>query len=76
MQPDEIRRVILDHIGEGEVEVENPGCDGLHFEALVISPKFEGLSILKQHQMVMEPLREAFKSKLHALKLKTRARRD
>lgn len=74
MDPDEIKSIILAHIGEAEVEIVNPSGDGLHFEALVVSPKFNGLSLIQQHQMVMEPLKGAFETRLHALKLTTRGK--
>ncbi|MEM8727558.1 MAG: BolA/IbaG family iron-sulfur metabolism protein [Chlamydiota bacterium] len=54
-----------------EVRVMNPRKDGLHFDAIVISPLFRGKSLMKQHQMVLSPLKGLFDSKLHALSLKT-----
>ena len=47
------------------------GDDGQHFSALVISAQFEGVSLIKQHKMVMTPLKEEFAERLHALQLKT-----
>ena len=32
------------------------GDDGEHFEAIVVSPEFEGLSMVKQHQLVYQAL--------------------
>lgn len=45
--------------------------DGQHLQALVISASFAGLPLVKQHQMVMNALKEAFDTHLHALQLKT-----
>ena len=68
---DEIKRIILEAIPDAEVSVSDPNNDGEHFQAIVISPSFEGLSLVKQHQMVMNALKEEFKEKVHALALKT-----
>ena len=45
--------------------------DGTHFDAIVVSPDFQGISLIKQHQMVMGLLKEEFEGTLHALSLKT-----
>ena len=53
-------------------EIADPNNDGQHFEALVISPTFEGLSLVKQHQLVYSALKEELASEaIHALALKT-----
>lgn len=66
---EQIRQMILAALPEAEVYVFDP--DGQHFTALVISPAFEGLSLVKQHQMIMRPLRHAFETTVHSLSLKT-----
>ena len=45
--------------------------DGEHFEAMVISETFVGLSLIKQHKLVMTALKERFATDVHALALKT-----
>ena len=46
--------------------------DGYKYEAHVISDKFEGLSTMKQHQMVYATVNDHITSgALHALSLKT-----
>ena len=53
-----------------EVRIESP--DGTHFSAIVVSPAFEGMPLVRQHQMVMKALKKEFDSeRLHALQLKT-----
>jgi acid stress-induced BolA-like protein IbaG/YrbA len=66
---EEIRDTINAAVPDAETYVASP--DGTHFEALVISPAFDGLSLVKQHQMVMRALKEAFEEDVHALQLKT-----
>ena len=54
------------------VYVLDPNNDGEHFEALIISSSFDGLSLVKQHQLIMNALKSEFDSNtVHALALKT-----
>ena len=55
-----------------DAEVHSQSDDGTHFTAIVVSPSFEGLMLVKQHQMVLGALKADFDSeRLHALQLKT-----
>ena len=53
------------------VIVTDPMQDETHFEAIVVSEMFEGISLVKQHQLVMNALKEDFAGDVHALALKT-----
>ena len=66
---EEVSAVIRSAIRDAEVYVFDP--DGQHLEAIVISPEFEGMLLMKQHQKVLVALRETFATTLHALQLKT-----
>ena len=44
---------------------------GDHFEALVVSPEFEGRSLVERHQVVYRALGDAMRQQVHALSLKT-----
>ena len=65
----EIIDTIIAALPDASVYVADP--DGEHFEALVISPSFEEMSLVKQHQSVMKPLKSHFDTSVHALALKT-----
>ncbi len=67
----QIINAIQNSLDGAEVRVMNPLQDGLHFVAIVISSHFSGKSLVKQHQMVMDSLKDLFESSLHALSLKT-----
>lgn len=71
MTPEDIQKIIESTIPQATVHVLDPMCDGRHLQALVISPAFEGVSLVKQHQMVMKPLQAALAGSVHALGLKT-----
>lgn len=68
---DAIKDIILDALPDAEVHISDPHQDGQHFQALVISPSFEGLPLVKQHHMVMKAMQSAMESHVHALALKT-----
>ncbi len=71
MTLEEIKILIEKSVPQSTVFVLDPMNDGQHLQALVISPVFEGLMLIKQHQMVMKPLKEAFATSVHAMGLKT-----
>ena len=45
--------------------------DGAHFEAVVVSPAFAGLSRVRQHQLVYAALGGRMREEIHALSMKT-----
>lgn len=71
MTPSEIKSLIEKTIPQATAHVLDPMNDGQHLQAFVISPAFDGMMLVKQHQMVMKPLKEAMASSVHALGLKT-----
>jgi acid stress-induced BolA-like protein IbaG/YrbA len=71
MKTESIKETILEAIPDAEVYVVDPNNDGEHFESIVISESFNGLMLVKQHQMVMKALKERFSTDVHALALKT-----
>ena len=71
MTTDDIKKVIEDSIPNATAYVLDPMNDGQHLQAFVISPAFDGMMLIKQHQMVMKPLKEALAGAVHALGLKT-----
>jgi len=67
-----IKANIKTAIPDATVHVRDPYQDGQHFEAYVISSSFEGLSLVKQHQMVLKALKNELDANVvHALALKT-----
>ena len=67
----EVINLIKQKIANSEVYVENlKGND--HLQVTVISSEFNGLSLVKQHQLVYSALKEQLASEaIHALALKT-----
>ena len=67
----EVIKLIKQKIADSEVFVENIKGDD-HLQVTVISSEFNGLSLVKQHQLVYSALKEELASEaIHALALKT-----
>ena len=47
------------------------GDDGVHFEALIVSPAFQGLARVRRHQLVYAALGERMREEIHALSMHT-----
>ena len=67
----EVINLIKQKIANSEVFVENLKGDD-HLQVTVISSEFNGLSLVKQHQLVYSALKDELASEaIHALALKT-----
>ena len=67
----EVIKLIKQKITDSEVLVENLKGDD-HLQVTVISSEFNGLSLVKQHQLVYSALKDELASEaIHALALKT-----
>ena len=67
-----IEETIKQALPDALVTVLDPQNDGQHFQAIVRSASFKGLSLVAQHQIVLKALKESFDTEtLHALQLKT-----
>jgi acid stress-induced BolA-like protein IbaG/YrbA len=45
--------------------------DGEHFQALIVSRRFEGRNRVQRHQLVYEALGERMREEIHALSMRT-----
>jgi acid stress-induced BolA-like protein IbaG/YrbA len=45
--------------------------DGAHFEAVIVSPAFAGLTRVRQHQLVYGALGDRMREEIHALSMQT-----
>ena len=68
MQGNELEALIKAGVADADVTVKG---DGDHFEAIVVSKQFEGLSMVQQHQMVYSTLGDRMGGEIHALALHT-----
>jgi BolA protein len=67
--------VHVEVIDESHHHLGHPGAasGGGRFRVLVVSPKFEGLSVLDAQRLVYEALADEMGSAIHALSIKTLA---
>jgi len=71
MNVGDIERLIKQGIPDAVVEINDLAGDGDHYAAHVVSKAFQGLSRVKQHQLVYEALQGRMGNELHALALTT-----
>ncbi len=69
----EIERMIQEALPDARIEIRALADDNDHWEAVVVSPSFAGLSKVKQHQLVYGALKGRMGGELHALALTTSA---
>lgn len=73
MEPDEVAALIESGIdgADATVEPSRHADDDDHLQATVVSPAFEGRSLVEQHQLVYDALGEHMTRDIHALELRT-----
>ena len=63
-----IEQSIASHVSCDHLEVRG---DGHHWEALIVSAAFEGLSKVRQHQLVYAAMGDRMREEVHALSMTT-----
>ncbi|UPV74087.1 BolA family transcriptional regulator [Halorussus limi] len=73
MDADDVRELIESNLEDAEATVSHPrGVDDEdHLAATVVSPAFEGESLVQQHELVYDALGDHMTEDIHALELKT-----
>jgi stress-induced morphogen len=73
MDSDEVAELIESELPEAEVTVTTPRDpdDDKHYAVDVVSPVFEGESLVEQHQLVHDALGEHLTRDIHAIELTT-----
>jgi acid stress-induced BolA-like protein IbaG/YrbA len=68
VSPESIKSGIESGLACERVEVSG---DGQHFQALVVSPAFEGKNRVQRHQLVYKALGDRMREEIHALSMQT-----
>ncbi|MCP9917709.1 BolA family protein [Cyanobium sp. ATX 6F1] len=72
VQPEQVKAAIIESLPDAQVEVEDLTGGGDHLQVKVVSSAFDGLSRVRQHQLVYGALRRELASEaIHALALQT-----
>lgn len=66
--PELVQKYIADNLNCEHIDVQG---DGSHFEAIIVSPAFEGKNRIQRHQVVYAALGDRMKSEIHALSMRT-----
>ena len=66
--PQDVQRYIAEGLECEHLSVQG---DGQHFEAVIVSPAFEGKRPIARHQLVYGALGDRMKAEIHALSMKT-----
>ena len=69
MEPSEIKAIVESTLADSQAMVES---DGRHVSLVVVSPAFNGLSLVKKQQLVYSALNAAIADgSIHAVQMKT-----
>ncbi len=71
MDPEQLKSLIEAGIPGAQVTVRDLRGTGDHFRVEVTSSSFEGISLIKQHQMVYAAVGEELTNAVHALSIHT-----
>ena len=71
MDPEQLKNLIEAGIPGAQVLVRDLRGTGDHFRVEVTSSSFEGMSLIKQHQMVYAAVGEELTNAVHALSIHT-----
>jgi stress-induced morphogen len=73
MNADEVRSLIESGVPDASAEVTTPRDpdDDKHYAAVVVSPVFEGESLVDRHQHVYDALGDHLTRDIHAIELET-----
>lgn len=69
MDPKDIESLIEQHLPDADAHVHTDGQG--HYEAVVVSPAFEGKRSIARHQLVYGALGQRVGREIHALAIKT-----
>jgi acid stress-induced BolA-like protein IbaG/YrbA len=72
ISPDQVKAMIQTSLPDAQVQIQDLTGGGDHYQVVVISPAFDGKSLVQQHQMVYGAVRQAMSTEeIHALSMKT-----
>ncbi len=74
IQKDDLKEMLVAKFEDAEIEIQDLAGDGDHYAVSVVSKAFEGLSRIKQHQLVYSALGDKMGGELHAMMLKTKVK--
>ena len=72
ISPEEIKETLTKALPVTVIETQDLTGGGDHWQLIIVSPAFDGKSLIEQHRMVNEALKDPMgDQRIHALSLKT-----
>ncbi|MCA8971451.1 MAG: BolA/IbaG family iron-sulfur metabolism protein [Planctomycetes bacterium] len=71
MTAEEIHSLVLDALPGAQIDVVDTVGDQNHWRVVVTSDRFDGLSLIEQHKLVMGSLSSVLGGRMHAVEIKT-----
>lgn len=71
LEQDKLEALIQEAFPDAEIEIQDLAGDGDHYAAHIQSKQFEGMTRVKQHQLVYAALKGKMGDELHALAIHT-----
>ena len=68
----ELENIIREHFPNAIIKITDLANDQDHYSLEIEDARFQGLSILAQHRMVKDALRDTLHKQLHAITIKTK----
>ena len=77
MHPEEVAKLVQRAFPNAEVHVNDLTGGEDHFNIVVVSPLFQGKTLIDQHRMVQRALQAALgDGRIHAVQIKTSTQKD
>ncbi len=73
MRIEDLETCLREAFPDADIKIEDLAGDGDHYRARIVSTAFQGLSRVRQHQLVYGALKGRMGGELHALALETTA---
>lgn len=67
----ELHSILHQHFPKAQIKIIDLAGDEDHYSLEIQDESFGGLSLINQHRMVKEALKEVLTSRLHAITIKT-----
>ena len=71
MLENKITKILKNNINNSKIFIHDMTGQNNHFNLIVISDVFEGLTLIKQHKIIYDILGSMITNEIHALQLKT-----
>tara|TARA_B100000029_G_scaffold497886_1_gene565983 strand:- start:459 stop:704 length:246 start_codon:yes stop_codon:yes gene_type:complete len=71
MTENKIKKILKDKLEDSEIFLQDMTGEKNHFNLIIISNQFEGLSLIEQHKIIYNALGDMITNEIHALQLKT-----